>query len=119
MGLPHLRWLTPGTHAHLCFPRKPALSSDQEHGSQQNSNFQDSEHTEELLKELVEINILWVIWQKEDIVLHITPKFIISFFFPLTPLSIDMFWFYPFCLLLNLVISAYFFCLFLLHSFSC
>lgn len=81
MGLPHLRWLTPGTHAHLCFPRKPALSSDQEHGSQQNSNFQDSEHTEELLKEMVEINILWVIWQKEDIVLHITPKFIISFFF--------------------------------------
>ena len=66
------------------------MSSNQEHGSHQSSNFQDSEHTEELLKKLVEINILRVIWQKEEVVLHITPKFIV-FFFPLTPLSIDMF----------------------------
>lgn len=86
MGLFHILWLTPGPHTHLCFPRK----QNWEHDGHQSSSFQGREHIDEPLKKLIEINLLSVIWQKEDIALHITPKFIILYF-PFIPSGFILF----------------------------
>lgn len=75
-------WLTSDAHTYLCFPRKPILSSGQGNISHESSNFQNSEHAEELLKKLVEVNILQVICWKYDVILLMTFKFIILSIFP-------------------------------------